>query len=96
MQIVIDISEEGYKRIIDGRWIGNPLADYIEDGMPLPKGHGRLIDADKLKTSKTWTLVAENNASQNEISFAPLVCILKEDIDNAMTIIEADKEAEDD
>ena len=73
---------------------GGVIGNAIKNGTPLPKGHGRLIDADELKTTRTWALVAKNNASQNEISFAPLMCILKEDIDNATTIIEADKETE--
>lgn len=37
MQIVIDIPEEVYKRVLDGKWEGNPLADYIEKGKPLQK-----------------------------------------------------------
>lgn len=50
MQIVIDIPEEEYKKITQGKWEGNSLADYIENGTPLPKGHGRLIDADAIDT----------------------------------------------
>ena len=43
MQIVIDIPNEKYKRLpyIDQF----SLREYIENGTPLPKGHGRLIDA---------------------------------------------------
>ena len=45
MKIVIDIPNEKYKRLpyIDQF----SLREYIENGTPLPKGHGRLIDADK-------------------------------------------------
>lgn len=46
MEVVINIPKEEYNRITKGKWEGNPLADYIENGTPLPKGHGRLIDAD--------------------------------------------------
>lgn len=50
MQIVIDIPEEDYKfvkkQVADG--ITNPLKICIANGTPLPKGHGRLIDADAL------------------------------------------------
>lgn len=42
---MIDIPTKEYNNIIKGRWEGNPLADYIENGTPLPKRHGRLIDA---------------------------------------------------
>ena len=56
MQIVIDIDEE-LKHSINAKGLFlNPhekisLIDAINNGTPLPKGHGRLIDADK--TAKT-------------------------------------------
>jgi hypothetical protein len=34
MKIVIDIPNEEYERVIAGKWEGNPLADYIEKGIP--------------------------------------------------------------
>ena len=34
MKLIIDIDEEIYNRILKGRWIGNPLADYVNDGVP--------------------------------------------------------------
>ena len=53
MQIVIDIPEKIYKYV---QQIGSinmldtqQVANAIFDGTPLPKGHGRLIDADVLK-----------------------------------------------
>lgn len=49
MQIVIDIPEEKYlyaKAMIDGGKEKNPVVIAIGNGTPLPKGHGRLIDAD--------------------------------------------------
>lgn len=47
-EVVIKIPKEEYNRILKGRWEGNPLADYIENGVLLPKEHGRFIDADAL------------------------------------------------
>ena len=51
MQIVIDIPEEKYnyikKQVAEG--IDNPLKVYIANGIPLPKGHGRLIDEDDIR-----------------------------------------------
>ena len=44
IELVIKISEEDYKR-------GIAMASAIRNGIPLPKGHGRLIDADKLISS---------------------------------------------
>lgn len=49
MQIVIDIPDGCYEELNSGRF---PLQDayrlvaWIKNGTPLPKGHGRLIDAD--------------------------------------------------
>lgn len=59
MQIVIDIHEDLYKSIICHRCkiAFQQKCDYeylknaIENGTPLPKGHGRLIDGDNLKTA---------------------------------------------
>lgn len=52
MQIVIDISEESYKNIkkqVDKRdYPDMQIGRAIANGIPLPKGHGRLIDADDL------------------------------------------------
>ena len=65
MQIVIDIPKElydymqseTYDKHLDRRF------DYrirfaVKDGIPLPKGHGRLIDAEKLarEINRAWTL----------------------------------------
>ena len=45
----------------------------------------RLIDADALKTTNTYALV-NSETDENSISFAPMCCVLKEDIDNAPTV----------
>ena len=46
MQIVIDIPNEEYERLTYIDIV--KLRGYIENGTPLPKGHGRLIDADDI------------------------------------------------
>ena len=52
MQIVIDIDEDEYKA--RQRWVANPRAlinavdKAIANGIPLPKGHGKLIDSNVL------------------------------------------------
>ena len=46
----------------------------------------RLIDADKLPITNTYALVNSKDVKPNEISFAPLVCVLKSDIDKAPTV----------
>ena len=57
------------------------LAEYVRRGTPLPKGHGRLIDADALEIKNLASSVSHTNIW----GVAPL------DIDIAPTIIEADK-----
>lgn len=47
MQIVIDISEEMYQTVKDETYCGS-LYEELKNGTPLPKKHGRLIDADTL------------------------------------------------
>ena len=53
MKVLIEISEELYKQIKEENEVGlnlsNPidaLVASVKNGTPLPKGHGRLIDAD--------------------------------------------------
>lgn len=81
MQIVIDIPEKVYKSIQGNEYCGiidSDMYNAIANGTPLPKGHGRLIDADKIK----FEYLFQNN---EWIATEAL-------IDNQQTIIEADKE----
>lgn len=62
MQIVIDIEEGLYKQIMkdDSIYvIGDVdmmlIENAIYNGIPLPKGHGRIIDERKIKTVYTQT-----------------------------------------
>ena len=56
MQIVIDMDDNLYHRLLADKYKGNPeqawvditdVLNAIHKGTPLSKGHGRLIDADK-------------------------------------------------
>lgn len=49
MQIVIDIPNEEYKRLTYIDIV--KLRGYIENGTPLPKGHGTLKDVDNIKSA---------------------------------------------
>lgn len=54
MKIVIDIPDELYNSILNETYCGN-LYKELKNGIVLPKGHGRLIDADEaLKAIETW------------------------------------------
>ena len=86
IELVIKISEEKYiniKNAINGliengveRASISKVCLAILDGTPLPKGHGRLIDADAINRKDV-------NCANVPMNF----------IDNAPTIIEADKES---
>lgn len=52
MKLIVDIPEEIIVALKDGsfgvRFNIYDLCGYLMNGTPLPKGHGRLIDADEL------------------------------------------------
>lgn len=69
MQIVIDIPEEDYKFLkeSDGcRW-SRAILEGIINGTPLPKGHGRIVDENKI-TSFGW-----NNTDNHAVVDAPTI-----------------------
>ena len=85
MQIVIDIDEKLYNYIqteeydehLDKRF-DYQIRFAVKDGTPLPKGHGRLIDADG---------ACEGNCAECPVND---ICL----VNKAPTVIEADKEDE--
>ena len=85
MQIVIDISEEDMQYISTyGQCDAMKLMCAIANGTPLPKGHGDLIDRKELLENKYEidTMCCEYDV------------VDVDDIKDAPTIIEADKESE--
>lgn len=73
MQIVIDIDVDFYDKFIYGDDVTdddfNKVADIMASGIPLPTGHGRLIDADKLPLND----IDNANYGSNYIRIAPTV-----------------------
>ena len=68
MRLVIDIIEEEYEEILSSEDCGlHTLTRAVANGTPLPKGHGRLIDADALE------LPSEEMISRLLIQFAPTI-----------------------
>lgn len=89
MQIVINIPEETYNEVCwRGLFLGprdnKELVNAIKNGTSLPKGHGRLIDADRLTRAEIMHL-------WYHLPNGDIACP-KVDIDHAPTVIEADKE----
>lgn len=66
------------------------LRKAFENGTPLPKGHGRIVDINELMN----VIGLEDNNENRENNLAELITL--EDIDRITTIIEADGGEEDD
>ena len=72
MKIVIDIDEEVKNRLRFGITYSKDIqvvCEALNDGTPLPKGHGRLIDADALNRKD----VNCANVPMNFIDTAPTI-----------------------
>lgn len=79
-QIVIEITDKIYEKVKEhyvNPYEVDEICEAILDGTPLPKGHGRLIDADEVY-----------DAFRPYVSFTDLC----DTLDALPTIIEADKE----
>lgn len=91
MKIVINIPDEIYKRCRNySLQCGQAeiLEGAVAQGTPLPKGHGRLIDADYLLDR----IGLDDNDENREENVGEVITL--EDFDFTPTIIEADKEEE--
>ena len=89
MKLIIDIPEEEWlftkAKIVseDDSYVDRAVAH----GTPIPKRHGRLIDADKLNRKKKYCFQTERGAFPKSEWF-----IKADDLFSAPTIIGADKE----
>ena len=89
MKLVIDIPEDEYERLQrDAGWTNlERYREVIKNGTPLPEGHGRLVDADRLEQT-------QNERLQNgEIKIWELKLITSA-LDEAETVVDADGGAE--
>lgn len=85
MEIVIKVPDGIYDFLKEHPDRQFPYAtEWLRQGTPLPKGHGRLIDADALDDNCDWCHTDDDGSW----------CYKCKDIDNAPTVIEADKEDE--
>ena len=84
MQIVIEITDRMYEAIKQDH-VPIDIGRFIRNGTPLPKGHGRLIDADAI-----------NIHNVSPAYGMEVYGVTQDDIEYESTIIEADKaESED-
>lgn len=95
MQIIIDIPEDVYRNILEIPSSSMFAVDCdidirkgIQNGTPLPKGHGRLMDYGYVVDAiDDWVNAGEYN-------YTNATDYLRNRIRNVPTIIEADKESE--
>ncbi len=90
MRIILDISEDSYKATCNGYMTPPDVENVvsgIKNGTPLPKGHGRLIDADAFQK------YCFNKNFDKRLS-AEGLAIINMFLEFQPTIIEADKESE--
>ena len=87
MEIVIKIPEDEYNIAKYGQY-GNINVDIVRkaiaNGTPLPKGHGRLVDADALEKKMTEYI----NTLPLAYDEAERIVLLMNHFDDAPTIIE--------
>lgn len=79
IELVIKLSEEEYKYIMGmqfcilgirgGKGLLSGILNAIRTGIPIPKGHGRLIDADALPLDA----IDDANYGSNYIRIAPVI-----------------------
>ena len=91
VKLIIEMPKQVYelcktlKSDSDDGIIGLCAVNAIANGTPLPKGHGKLIDAGALKGHGQIQIVPCGNGKYVEV-----MTYYQDDIDNALTIIEAD------
>ena len=84
MQIIVDIPEDAVKLIEECIKFDNMVdidvydivLNGIKNGTPLPKGHGRLIDADELR--QKWIF---GKSEKKEIDDAPTIIEADEEVE---------------
>ena len=91
VKLIIEISKDYYE-ILKSE-VEQNLTDYypfivIGNGIPLPKGHGRLIDANKLE----YTCNSDECGMLMGCNHCQYHVVTEDEIDKAPTIIEADAE----
>lgn len=97
MKLVVDIPEDRYAIILDffevTGFAFDPAHRAIVNGTPLPKGHGRLIDADVLMKEFAKFVKDSNNSDFADVpTWNDAVSLVV----YSPTIVKADKEVDND
>jgi hypothetical protein len=94
MEIVINIDDKLYEIIknpnqLSTMYHASKCAEAVRNGVPLPKGHGKLIDAGLL--DKSLEIAQVNLEDELSKAFDDGLTWASEVLNDAPTIIEADK-----
>ena len=93
MHVVIDVPNWLYNAMLEHKEpiYSQSLAEAVRDGTPLPKGHGRIMDVDKIiKKMEEREECLKDNRSMYETACVETALDMFGD-----TIVEADTESED-
>lgn len=94
MKLIIDIPDRIHYAIelgitVNGSDASQMLIDAVKNGTPLPKGHGRLIDADELELDYDWS---EYETDTGQLIVNGYQAYSSTQVESAPIIIEADRE----
>jgi hypothetical protein len=85
MKLIINIPEEKYlfaKQLADGGKENNPLVLAIGNGVPIPKGHGEIIDINEIRAAEIddWDTARYEKGTETELRIdAPAIIEADED-----------------
>ena len=86
VEVLIRIPKRDFEELQSNYVWWGKHGEYIKKGTVLPKGHGRLIDADKYKfDNEDGFCIGFGDDAMN---------VFKRSVDNTPTVIEADKDGE--
>jgi len=80
MKLIIDISNNDYEKLKDGH-IPFSILDVMQNGTPLPKGHGSLVDVKRVVMALVFHDFLKDNVTCGDVA----------KILDMATIIEADE-----
>lgn len=97
MQLVINIDDKLYEIIknpkkLETMYHAGRLCEAVRNGTPLPKGYGRLGDLDKIQSMARKKAEDYFPEGRYDYGYRKALFDFAKDIDDAPTIIEADKE----
>lgn len=83
MQLIINIDDKAYDEILkrNAQYGVFAFNEIVRNGTPLPKGHGRLIDADKIQfENNEFDTYSDYIKAFNAIYYAPTIIPVDKDI----------------